>query len=305
MSSTSTFSDFEIVCKLGQGSFGAVHKVKRLADGNVYVLKRIALDAMDLPTRQLSVQECWLMASLSSPFVVRYYDSFMDAGSLGIVMELCSGGDLQQALKARGGAPLPEAEVWRTFLQILLGVAYLHSKRTLHRDLKTANVFLTGPLGAQGSAVKIGDLGVARVLGSETAFARTCVGTPYYLSPELCQNQPYNDKSDMWALGVILYELCSGKHPFDARNQGALILKIVAGAYPQLDEGVYSWELRALVDALLSRDSRRRPTALEVLAEPSVAARLEREGLPLPAAAKHVLAARLTQAQLRSGGGFV
>jgi serine/threonine protein kinase len=76
------------------------------------------------------------------------------------------------------GAALPEAEVWRTFLQILLGVAYLHSKRTLHRDLKTANVFLTGPLGAPGGAVKIGDLGVARVLGSETAFARTCVGTP-------------------------------------------------------------------------------------------------------------------------------
>ena len=249
MAAPSSFSDFEVEVKLGQGSFGAVHRVRRRADGLVYVLKRIPLDSLDAPARQLAVQECWLMASLSSPFVVRYYDSFIEGGALGIVMELCEGGDLQQALKARRGAALPEAEVWRTFLQILLGVAYLHSKRTLHRDLKTANVFLTGPLGAPGGAVKIGDLGVARVLGSETAFARTCVGTPYYLSPELCQNQPYNEKSDMWALGVILYELCSGKHPFDARNQGALILKIVAGAYPQLDGARYSWELRALVDA--------------------------------------------------------
>jgi NIMA (never in mitosis gene a)-related kinase len=153
------------------------------------------------------------MASLSSPYVVRYFDSFNDEGALGIVMELCSGGDLQRALKARaGGPPLAEAEVWRTFLHILLGVAYLHSRRTLHRDLKTANVFLTGGSGA--GSVKLGDLGVARVLGSETAFARTCVGTPYYLSPELCQNQPYNEKSDMWACGIILYELLTGAVPF-------------------------------------------------------------------------------------------
>jgi NIMA (never in mitosis gene a)-related kinase len=209
-------------------------------------------------------------------------------------MELCDGGDLQQALKQRSSQPLPEAEVWHIFLQILLGVAYLHSKRTLHRDLKTANVFLVRPPqqqaqaqaqaqqqealqgsagGAAGSTgasssssssssngpqslsslrVKIGDLGVARVLGSETAFAKTCVGTPYYLSPELCQDQPYNERSDVWALGVMLYELLTGKHPFDAKNQGAPILKIISGAYPPISAELYSMELRLLVEALQS-----------------------------------------------------
>ena len=296
----STFKDFTILSKLGQGSFGAVFKVRRAADQRVYVLKRIALDAMGAAERELAVQECWLMASLNSPYVVRYFDSFNDEGALGIVMELCDGGDLQQALKARGGAALPEADVWHTFLHILLGVAYLHSRRTLHRDLKTANVFLTGGSGA--GSVKLGDLGVARVLGSETAFARTCVGTPYYLSPELCQNQPYNEKSDMWACGIILYELCTGKHPFDARNQASLILKIVAGSYAPVSAAHYSWELRSLVDALLSRDSRRRPTALEVLAQPEVAARAEAAGLELPQAARNVLQARIVQQRLSSDG---
>jgi serine/threonine protein kinase len=110
----STFKDFTVLEKLGQGSFGAVYRVLRAADQQVYVLKRIALDAMGPAERALAVQECWLMASLSSPYVVRYYDSFNDEGALGIVMELCSGGDLQRALKARaGGPPLAEAELQR------------------------------------------------------------------------------------------------------------------------------------------------------------------------------------------------
>lgn len=68
----------------------------------------------------------------------------------------------------------------------------------------------------QGNRLKIGDLGVARVLGTNTHFAQTCVGTPYYLSPELCTGNPYNAKSDVWALGCVLYEMCTLKHPFDA-----------------------------------------------------------------------------------------
>jgi hypothetical protein len=288
--SSSQFSDFEFLEQLGRGSFGVVHRVRRLADGLHYVLKRIDLSAMRASERELAVQECWLMASLDSPHVVRYYDSFIEDGALAIVMELCSGGDLQKALRARGA--LPEAEVWHVFLQVLLGVAFLHSRRTLHRDLKTANVFLVGGGGGgdggDGSSlgtVKLGDLGVARVLGAETAFARTVVGTPYYLSPELCENRPYDGKSDMWALGVILYELCSGRHPFDARNQGALILKIISGAYPPLARDAYSDELVALSRALLERDAAQRPSAEEVLARPGVRARLRAASQAAPAAA--------------------
>jgi len=102
--------------------------------------------------------------------------------------------------------------------------------------MKTANVFLCRP---QKNAkknkhyvVKIGDLGVAKLLGTSTAFANTVVGTPYYLSPELCEDKPYNDRSDVWALGVLLYECLTLRHPFEARNQCALILKIIKGQFP-------------------------------------------------------------------------
>jgi NIMA (never in mitosis gene a)-related kinase len=143
---------------------------------------------------------------------------------------LCAQGDLHQWLKRRNGVLLPESQLWSLFLQAALGLHALHSRKILHRDLKSMNLFLAdaepqlqsqsdgtfgssaagtaAPAAAGGSdgapdslALKIGDLGVAKMLSSETNFAHTTCGTPYYLSPELCEGKPYNDKSDVWALG--------------------------------------------------------------------------------------------------------
>lgn len=141
-------------------------------------------------------------------------------------MEYCEGGDLALLLKQQSNRPLKEDKIWKIFLQICLGLEYIHSKRILHRDIKTLNIFLT-----RDEMVKIGDLGVAKLLHENADFAQTMVGTPFYLSPELCEEKPYNEKSDIWALGCLLYEMCTYKHPFEAANQGSLILKIVRGRY--------------------------------------------------------------------------
>lgn len=104
-----------------------------------------------------------------------------------------------------------------------MGLEHIHKNKILHRDIKTLNIFLN-----KNETVKIGDLGVAKALNTND-FARTMVGTPFYLSPELCEEKPYNEKSDIWALGCLLYELCTFKHPFEATNQASLILKIIRG----------------------------------------------------------------------------
>lgn len=140
-----------------------------------------------------------------------------------------------------------------------LGMDYLHTKKILHRDIKTMNIFLN-----KDESIRIGDLGVAKVLCESMNFAHTMVGTPYYLSPEMCEEKPYNEKSDIWALGCVIYELCTSKHPFDANSQGALILKIVRGRYSPIP-GNYSTELSELVDGCLNRDYRKRPTAGGIL----------------------------------------
>jgi serine/threonine protein kinase len=271
-STHSTRSDFDLGVRLGKGSFGEVFAAKRHKDGRTYVIKMIRIAELSQKEQRAAVNEVHVMASLSSPFVVRYFDSFIEDGLLHIVMEYCSRGDLQQLIRSEtenNAPPMDETRVWAIFLQVLLGLAYLHSKRILHRDLKSANIFL-----ALGGSIKIGDLGVARVLGTESFFAKTCVGTPYYLSPELCEDKPYNDKSDMWALGCVLYELCTRKHPFDARNQGALVLKIIQGKYPPVSSSSYSVELRTMIDLLLARDTRRRPSAADLLSSTSVSERV-------------------------------
>jgi len=111
------------------------------------------------------------------------------------------------------GRSLEEPKIWKFFIEMCLGLHYLHSFKILHRDIKTINMFL-----GRGNQIKIGDLGVAKLLSQTNNMAHTIVGTPYYLSPELCEEKPYNHKSDIWSLGCVLYELCSFRHPFEANN---------------------------------------------------------------------------------------
>ena len=108
-------------------------------------------------------------------------------------------------------------------LTVLCGRSRRRSN-VLHRDLKTQNIMLSGP---QQRTVKLGDFGIAKVLGSRGEMANTMVGTPHYLSPELCQGQVYDQKSDVWALGCVLYEMAALRKPFDASNMPAIIFSIM------------------------------------------------------------------------------
>jgi NIMA (never in mitosis gene a)-related kinase len=176
-------------------------------------------------------------------------------------MEYCDGGDLANYLniQMKTGRNLTEEKIWKFFIQISLGLLYIHNKKILHRDLKTLNIFLT-----KDDKVRIGDLGVAKVL-SQTDFARTFVGTPYYLSPEICEEKPYNEKSDVWALGCILYEMATFKHPFNASNQGALILKILKGKYEPITNKEFSTDLKKMIDILLEKNYYKRPSMSEIV----------------------------------------
>lgn len=209
--------------------------------------------------------EAKILSYLNSKFVVRYLESFVLNNSLNIVMEYCDGGDLSIYLRdfLKTGKFLPEEKIWKFFIQICLGINYIHNKKILHRDLKTMNIFLM-----KDEKVRIGDLGVAKVL-NQNSFANTFVGTPYYLSPEICEEKPYNEKSDIWALGCILYEMATYKHPFNASNQGALIIKILTGNYESIQNKEYSNDLRKMVNMLLEKIYLKRPSIKEVLKNPS------------------------------------
>lgn len=256
--------DYTIKEKLGTGSYGVVYKVLKKGDKQFYVLKQISLFNMNKAQIDEVKNESKILASLNSIFIVKYYDSFIDNNNLNIIMEYCDGGDLSHLLnnQMKAGKMPSEDKIWKFFIQISLGIAYIHNKKILHRDLKTLNIFLT-----KDDKVKIGDLGVAKVL-NQTNFARTFVGTPYYLSPEICEEKPYNEKSDVWALGCILYEMVTCKHPFNATNQGALILKILRGKYDPITNKDISCDLKKMVDILLEKSYFKRPAVTEIIKNP-------------------------------------
>lgn len=157
--------------------------------------------------------------------------------------------------------PFTETQIIDWFTQICLGLKHVHDRKILHRDLKCQNIFLT-----KTNLIKLGDFGIARVLSSTRENAKTMVGTPYYLSPEIVENRPYSFKSDVWSLGVILYELCSLRPPFDAQSVPQLMLKIAKGLYNPIPSH-FSKDVKGLVTAMLNTDPAKRPTVNQILSK--------------------------------------
>lgn len=144
-------------------------------------------------------------------------------GRLYIVTEYCEKGDLARFIRAQRGW-IPEPLVLDIFTQVCLGLRYMHSKRVLHRDIKAMNIFLR-----KNNQIRIGDFGVAKTLLDEKEFTSTLTGTPFYFSPEVCKEMPYDSKSDIWALGCLLYELCCKTQPFKSKGYTGLKRMIKKG----------------------------------------------------------------------------
>ena len=243
---------------IGKGSYGEVFLVESAADSKQYVLKRIKLHSLSEKEKRAATQESRLLSELTHPNIVSYKDSFHYNGLLHIVMNYCEGGDLNRYLKARNSCFLSETKIIHWFIQIALALQYLHRKNILHRDLKTQNVFLSR------NVIKLGDLGIARVLESSSAMARTFIGTPYYMSPEIFRNMPYNHKSDIWALGCCVVEMATLKSAFSARDMNSLAFKIIVGKHPSIPDN-YSIHLKQMIKCLLARDPEQRPNIDQLL----------------------------------------
>lgn len=164
-----------------------------------------------------------------------------------------------QRIKQNRGRYFQETQILDWFTQISLAIKHCHDRKILHRDLKSQNVFLTSK-----NTAKLGDFGIAKVLSHTLDKAKTVVGTPYYISPEIIQNKPYSFASDVWSLGVILYELCALKPPFDAPSISALGMKIIKGMYSPIP-AQFSNELKSFVTQLLCTEASRRPTINMIL----------------------------------------
>lgn len=231
---------YEVLQKLGTGSFGTVSKLRRKADGRIFVWKEIDFGRMSEKEKSQLVAEVNILRELRNPFIIRYHDRIVvkSKTKIYIIMEFCAGGDLSRVVKKckRDRVNLDENIIWKVFAQAALALKEAHRhiengevKPIIHRDIKPANILLDSE-----QNIKMGDYGLAKELSSQSKFAQTNVGTPYYMAPEIINEKDYDEKSDIWSLGCVLYELAALRPPFDASNAVALAVKINSGKFARI-----------------------------------------------------------------------
>ncbi|XP_050409828.1 probable serine/threonine-protein kinase nek3 [Patella vulgata] len=256
--------EYEKLQVLGSGTFGTAWLANIKSSRKKCVLKEIKVSDMTKKGIDQAIIEVTVLARCRHENIIRYLGAFIDDGCLFIAMEYAESGDLSKKIDDQKGTHFKEDLILTWFVQINMALAYIHSQNILHRDLKPQNIFVT-----KGDVLKLGDFGIARLLNDKSDFAMTVIGTPYYLSPEICQNQPYNHKSDIWALGCILYELCCLRVPFRAADFTSQVMTILSGSFEPIPRH-YGPLLEDLVSVLLRTHADSRPTAEQILSIPAI-----------------------------------
>ncbi|KAK6438355.1 G2-specific serine/threonine protein kinase [Oleoguttula sp. CCFEE 5521] len=283
-------ADFEVLEKIGQGSFGVIRKVRKKTTGEILARKEISYRSMSQRERDQLHAEIKVLERLQHQNIVRYVSRhhIKSSNDLHLYMEYCSSGDLGGYIKklTKSNRFADEDFVWSVFAQLVGALYRCHAgedtpapgheadiQKTniatalrrkdeqqiiLHRDLKPENVFLTN-----GSTVKLGDFGLSKLISAHD-FASTYVGTPFYMSPEICSSERYSGKSDIWSLGCIIYELCALEPPFNARSHLELIQKIRIGRTKPLPQH-FSKELSQVISSCLRINPDERPDTMQLL----------------------------------------
>ena len=261
-----TFKDFEIINTLGEGAFSKVYLVKRKKDKKQYALKSILMEKLSKIDQQNSLNEIRILSSIFHPNIIAYKEAFWNNNNktLNIIMEYCDDGDLETKINIlkRNRIKFNENLIWNYSIQILLGLKALHDKGVIHRDLKSANIFLSKLY----SKCKIGDLNTGKIIKNDNNKKQISyqVGTPSYFSPEIWKNDNFSYKSDIWSFGCIVYEMCTLRMPFRGKNLDELKENICKGKYEKISSR-YSLDLWMFIQTLLQIDIDKRPNCNMIL----------------------------------------
>ncbi|EEC14349.1 serine/threonine protein kinase, putative, partial [Ixodes scapularis] len=247
---------FDIICKLGEGSYGSVYKALHKESGQVLAIKQVPVDT-DL---QEIIKEISIMQQCDSPYVVKYYGSYFKGSDLWIVMEYCGGGSVSDIMRLRKKT-LSEEEIATILSDTLRGLEYLHQRRKIHRDIKAGNILLN----TEGHA-KLADFGVAGQLTDTMAKRNTVIGTPFWMAPEVIQEIGYDCVADIWSLGITALEMAEGKPPYGDIHPMRAIFMIPTKPPPSFrDLDRWSSEFIDFVSRCLVKNPEERATASELL----------------------------------------
>ena len=262
---------YEILSRLGEGGMGAVYIARQVAMDREVAVKVLHREFLrDESSRKRFVREMQATSAISHPNTVTVYDyGTTEQGEAFLVMELLSGMTLHQAIAGCGA--MPTARVVHITQQVSQALASAHDKGIIHRDIKPENIILLDSYGVD-DWVKVLDFGIARMGESEGGFGResltqtgTVLGTPSYMSPERAMGRPMDHRSDIYAVGVLMYVMATGRTPFESTEPMSVLFKHVSEPVPPLsaktDEPHPGW-MDALIARLMAKEPDDRPDSL-------------------------------------------
>jgi NIMA (never in mitosis gene a)-related kinase len=249
-----------LIKELGRGTSGVVYKVQSHIDGSFRVVKAIELSNLSISKQLQAEKEVHILKKVDHAHIIKYFNSISENSILYILMDFASGGDLQSVISShkQKHQNISENQVWAWAYELCLAINYLHSHKIMHRDIKCLNIFLD-----KNNRIKLGDLGLSEIIQEQTTESRS-IGTPLFMSPEQIRRQPYGLKVDIWALGCVIYNVCTFEAPFAGDNLITLGHNI-ANSTPKALPPRYSPSLQNFVNLLLEKDQNIRPKIKDVI----------------------------------------